>query len=75
MHHPIRKGSDHSPLNLICNSKEEHSIEHFRFLNFRIQFHQFKDIVTQNLKINFAGNPFVELKKNEEGKERTCKMK
>ncbi|KAG5616263.1 hypothetical protein H5410_016087 [Solanum commersonii] len=58
--HLIRQGSDHAPLNLICNSKEEHSIKHFRFLNFWIRHHQFKDIVTQNWKIDFAGSPFVE---------------
>lgn len=45
---------------MVCNSKEEVTVKPFRFLNFWIKHHQFKEIVSQNWKIDFSGSPFVE---------------
>lgn len=34
VHHLVRQGSDHAPLHIICNSKEELTSRPFKFLNF-----------------------------------------
>ncbi|WMV18188.1 hypothetical protein MTR67_011573 [Solanum verrucosum] len=59
--HLIRQGSDHAPLHMSCNTDEVPINKPFRFMNFWSKHQQFKKIVEDSWKIDFAGNPFLEL--------------
>ncbi|KAH0776301.1 hypothetical protein KY290_007712 [Solanum tuberosum] len=53
-----KSGSDHSPLLLKCSSSNERVVKPFRFLNFWLKEESFKEVVAQNWKAEFEGNPF-----------------
>ncbi|KAH0761343.1 hypothetical protein KY290_017416 [Solanum tuberosum] len=60
IHHLVRRGSDHAPLHVVCNSEEEINIKPFKFLNFWSKHPNFTKVVEDNWKIDFMGSPFVE---------------
>ncbi|XP_059302336.1 uncharacterized protein LOC132054310 [Lycium ferocissimum] len=57
--HLIKKGSDHSPLELECSTTTEVIIKPFKFLNFWVQHDSFQEIIKQHWCIDFEGNPFA----------------
>ncbi|XP_059310982.1 uncharacterized protein LOC132062424 [Lycium ferocissimum] len=57
--HLIKKGSDHSPLELECLTTAEVIIKPFKFLNFWVQHESFQEVIKQNWCIDFEGNPFT----------------
>ncbi|KAH0699011.1 hypothetical protein KY284_013226 [Solanum tuberosum] len=54
----VRSGSDHAPLSVTFKSSREEVIKPFRFLNFWIKERSFMDLVKDNWKANFEGDPF-----------------
>ncbi|XP_049396567.1 uncharacterized protein LOC125860610 [Solanum stenotomum] len=53
--HLIRQGSDHALLHMSCNIDEVPINKPFRFMNFWSKHQQFKKIVEDSWKIDFAG--------------------
>ncbi|KAH0650293.1 hypothetical protein KY284_030205 [Solanum tuberosum] len=60
VHHLVRQGSDHAPLQVRCSSNEEPTVRPFRFLNFWTKHPNFKKIIEENWKLDFVGCPFFE---------------
>lgn len=61
VNHLIRQGSDLVSSHLICNTDQEPIRKPFKFLNFWTQHQKCKAIVEENWKVDFVGNPFIEL--------------
>ncbi|XP_060202641.1 uncharacterized protein LOC132631059 [Lycium barbarum] len=59
--HPIRHGSDHAPLHVVCDSQTEVVVKPFKFLNFWNPHPKFMEVVENNWWLDFAANPFNEL--------------
>ncbi|KAK4710274.1 hypothetical protein R3W88_004787 [Solanum pinnatisectum] len=57
--HLIRRGSNHVPLHVTCNTEEEPMVRPFKFLNFWTKHPQFKKLIEDNWKVDFAGSPFL----------------
>ncbi|KAK6791948.1 hypothetical protein RDI58_011029 [Solanum bulbocastanum] len=57
--HLIRQGSDHAPLQLICNTCQEIGIKPFRFLNFWTKHQGFMNQVEQSWGEEVRGSPFA----------------
>ncbi|KAG5596548.1 hypothetical protein H5410_037780 [Solanum commersonii] len=53
VHHLVRQGSDHAPLHVICNSKEEVTSKPLKFLNFWTRHPQFQQLIENNWRIDF----------------------
>lgn len=63
VHHLIRRGSDHAPLHVICNTEQEIMVKPFKF-NFWTKYKDFYKVVEDNWKVDFNGCPFLILKIN-----------
>lgn len=48
VHHLIRQGSDHAPLQVICNDAQEQIMKPFKFLNFWTKDKEFKQVVEES---------------------------
>ncbi|XP_059285202.1 uncharacterized protein LOC132038567 [Lycium ferocissimum] len=57
--HLIKKGSNHSPLELEFSTTTEVIIKPFKFLNFWVQHESFHKVIKQHWCIDFEGNPFT----------------
>lgn len=60
VHHLIRKGSDHTPLHLVCDPQIEPSIKPFKFLNFSTKYQNFKELIKEQWKLDYVANPLTE---------------
>lgn len=59
MKHLIRSGSDHPPLLINLNSNNDKVNNPLKLLNIWINKESFKELIKQNRKTNFEGNPFM----------------
>ncbi|XP_075091900.1 uncharacterized protein LOC142172042 [Nicotiana tabacum] len=62
--HLIRIGLDHAPLLMTCGEQTTNFVKPFRFLNFWTKHDTFMDVVRQNWKTDFIGDPFLLLNQN-----------
>ncbi|XP_019234736.1 PREDICTED: uncharacterized protein LOC109215176 [Nicotiana attenuata] len=58
VNHLSKTGSDHSPMLLTCSSDAIPIKKAFRFLNFWIKHPNFKNMVKDNWRVDFVGDPF-----------------
>lgn len=61
VHHLIHRGSNHAPLDVICNSEVRFLNKPFCFLTFWCNHKNFNEIVKRNWRVDFKGCPFLEL--------------
>lgn len=57
--HLIKKGSDHSLLQLELENNQELIIKPFRFLNFWVKHPNFREVVEENWNEDAMGSPFI----------------
>lgn len=57
MHHLVRDGSDHAPLNVYCQ-EDLIPIKPFRFLSFWTKHQSFKEVARKSWEEEVTGSPF-----------------
>ncbi|KAH0662438.1 uncharacterized protein [Solanum tuberosum] len=56
--HLVRSGSNHTPLLITFKTSKVNVVRPFKFLSLRLKEKSFKEVIIQNWKVDFEGNPF-----------------